>query len=839
MQFESSWGTMQIGNLYAHNDAGMRKDLWIWLAHLDWKQGADWTMISPPRTTHTTSLSTVMSLIESTEWDKLHGEAALIYVWDSATRSSPGFTFHSLSHQGSWSRLDTIYFIGSAWLPNSEDMQVYVSSALSGHFPLILQLTDVNLDTMLSFGHSKPLLINNSVLNHKHFRHQVEQLIHQASELHKNPLSSWLCIVAGMQQCIRSVGKLIKQQGNVRLKKAIAMAETLVAKAGCTALCHKEMQDLMEARTTILVDWELAQTKTQRFLCRQWDDGPSLTSGSEILEMMGILYKLLAKTIAIRITPELRKHSAQTGFISGRSIFNNILTVQLGIEHAVNSKQDMVMFQIDFEKAFDTVQWDFVSSIMTKMGFGARISGFINLLGLNAYSRIVINGRLSAKHAKVTGPHEQLRYLVNGKGVDYVISWRLTDDQRSVELTGCCCSGTIIQNGLETSFTSLEPFMEGPKCPDIAIAHSKTRVCEYLIQMPLAIPLESGLHGQVLFTGQPQWINMTNSDACTINEISQAKVYVPMPTGLLELGLSNQALDNPPVLQSVMDKCGEIWMGSNKMDRASILGDAIEYVKELQKQVKVLQEELLETKEEDIEHNPVSSLQPDDGAGGHLIEENGIVLRADEGQCSLKTDHIKIPSEIDERRLDDLSQPMQVAVSKLDGQLFNLRIFCEKRPGVFVKLMQALDVLGLELLHANITTFRGLVLNVFNAESYPLKSDIDEEKGLSEPVHASIVAQRDHETSLLKSVCDMDAHLESSVDVDLEEIAYAALEEVVFFPKTISMPILEEEQLGDMDFLAAFQDTGDDVDVLDYDPYIFDVNLDNNYDDGDAYSEGV
>ncbi|MCO5597039.1 hypothetical protein L7F22_051113 [Adiantum nelumboides] len=396
MQFESSWGTMQIGNLYAHNDAGMRKDLWNWLAHLDWKQGADWTMISPPRTTHTTSLSTVMSLIESTEWDKLHWEAALIYVWDSATRSSPGFTFHSLSHQGSWSRLDTIYFIGSAWLPNSEDMQVDVSSALSGHFPLILQLTDVNLDTMLSFGHSKPLLINNSVLNHKHFRHQVEQLIHQASELHKNPLSSWLCIVAGMQQCIRSVGKLIKQQGNLRLKKAIAMAETLVAKAGCTALCHKEMHDLMEARTTILVDWELAQTKTQRFLCRQWDDGPPLTSGSEILEMMGILYKILAKTIAIRITPELRKHSAQTGFI-GRSILNNILTVQLGIEHAINSKQDMVMFQIDFEKAFDTVQWDFVSSIMTKMGFGARISGFINLLGLNAYSRIVINGRLSAK----------------------------------------------------------------------------------------------------------------------------------------------------------------------------------------------------------------------------------------------------------------------------------------------------------------------------------------------------------------------------------------------------------------------------------------------------------
>jgi hypothetical protein len=61
----------------------------------------------------------------------------------------------------------------------------------------------------------------------------------------------------------------------------------------------------------------------------------------------------------------------------------------------------------------------------------------------------------------------------------------------------------------------------------------------------------------------------------------------------------------------------------------------------------------------------------------------------------------------------------------MDGRLFSLRIFCEKRPGVFVKLMQALDALGLDVVHANITTFRGLVLNVFNAEVvYPLSFSV-------------------------------------------------------------------------------------------------------------------
>ncbi|MCO5597234.1 hypothetical protein L7F22_051310 [Adiantum nelumboides] len=38
---------------------------------------------------------------------------------------------------------------------------------------------------------------------------------------------------------------------------------------------------------------------------------------------------------------------------------------------------------------------------------------------------------------------------------------------------------------------------------------------------------------------------------------------------------------------------------------------------------------------------------------------------------------------------------------------------------------------------------------------------------------------------------------------------------------------------------GCIQDTSDDVDAFDVDPYVFDVNLDKDYDFGDAYSEGV
>ncbi|MCO5596322.1 hypothetical protein L7F22_050383 [Adiantum nelumboides] len=114
------------------------------------------------------------------------------------------------------------------------------------------------------------------------------------------------------------------------------------------------------------------------------------------------------------------------------------------------------------------------------------------------------------------------------------------------------------------------------------------------------------------------------------------------------------------------------------------------------------------------------------------------------------------------------------------------------------------------------------------------QSDIDEETGFSESVHAmhaSIAANSNQATCFSKSVCDVDAHLECSLGVDHEENAYATLHAKA----TILASAIQEDFMS----MAAFQDTGDDADVYDADPYVFDVNPDKDYDYGDAYSKGV
>ena len=73
-------------------------------------------------------------------------------------------------------------------------------------------------------------------------------------------------------------------------------------------------------------------------------------------------YKIAAKAIANRlkrVLPNLIDHD-QTGFLKGRFIGENIRLVDPTIKYTAAKNIPGLLLFLDFEKAFDTVEWSFI-----------------------------------------------------------------------------------------------------------------------------------------------------------------------------------------------------------------------------------------------------------------------------------------------------------------------------------------------------------------------------------------------------------------------------------------------------------------------------------------------
>ncbi|XP_021285977.1 transcription factor ICE1-like [Herrania umbratica] len=146
----------------------------------------------------------------------------------------------------------------------------------------------------------------------------------------------------------------------------------------------------------------------------------------------------------------------------------------------------------------------------------------------------------------------------------------------------------------------------------------------------------------------------------------------------------------------------------SKMDRASILGDAIEYLKELLQRINDLHNEL--------ESNPPSSsLTPT--TSFHPLTPTPVTLPS------------RIKDELCPSSLPSPNgQPARVEVRLREGKAVNIHMFCGRRPGLLLSTMRALDDLGLDIQQAVISCFNGFAMDIFRAEQCKEGQDIHPEQ---------------------------------------------------------------------------------------------------------------
>ncbi|MCO5609773.1 hypothetical protein L7F22_064005 [Adiantum nelumboides] len=115
------------------------------------------------------------------------------------------------------------------------------------------------------------------------------------------------------------------------------------------------------------------------------------------LTMLNSVYKVMAKALALRIKYVVNQvvHPKQFGFVQGRSIHEAILNVITAIDWAAEQDQDYVMINMDLQKAYDRVSWDFILAVVDRLGFGNNFLGMVKTLFQNANASIQINGYIS------------------------------------------------------------------------------------------------------------------------------------------------------------------------------------------------------------------------------------------------------------------------------------------------------------------------------------------------------------------------------------------------------------------------------------------------------------
>jgi len=62
----------------------------------------------------------------------------------------------------------------------------------------------------------------------------------------------------------------------------------------------------------------------------------------------------------------------QSAFLEGRSLLDNVLVADEVLEEYKRKRKGCVFFKVDYEKAYDSVSWEFIYYMLERLSFCAQ-----------------------------------------------------------------------------------------------------------------------------------------------------------------------------------------------------------------------------------------------------------------------------------------------------------------------------------------------------------------------------------------------------------------------------------------------------------------------------------
>jgi len=126
------------------------------------------------------------------------------------------------------------------------------------------------------------------------------------------------------------------------------------------------------------------------------------------ISLLNVDYRILTKTIAKRLEKVLPKiiNPDQTGYVKGRYIGENARLILDIVPYADEKNVPGVALFIDFRKAFDTIEWDFLIDTLNKFNSGPDVINWVKIFYNNVTSCVLSNGHASEFFALERGARQ-------------------------------------------------------------------------------------------------------------------------------------------------------------------------------------------------------------------------------------------------------------------------------------------------------------------------------------------------------------------------------------------------------------------------------------------------
>jgi mannosylglycoprotein endo-beta-mannosidase len=123
-------------------------------------------------------------------------------------------------------------------------------------------------------------------------------------------------------------------------------------------------------------------------------DGAEDISDFRPIGLIHAVVKIITKTLSLRLAPFMNIISSpcQSAFIKRRSIHDNFLYVRNLTRRFHKTKTPSLLIKLDISKAFNSVRWDYLLSVLERRGFPARWRDCIASLLTSSTSHVILNG---------------------------------------------------------------------------------------------------------------------------------------------------------------------------------------------------------------------------------------------------------------------------------------------------------------------------------------------------------------------------------------------------------------------------------------------------------------